>query len=173
MLKLAITLLLGFSVAALCDDSKFSFNGKLMKPNKDYQYPPLIKIAWFNLLEGDDSEILKPWRWCGGESLIFGDEFAYTMEMTQNLFDTKYNNLAIISHNVRRIFYNVSEDEMSKIKYARGELFGHYGNDLQCGFRNDNMFDPLPGPNGELALAERYMIFYRNGSWPGPGMKIY
>ena len=65
--------------------------------------------------------------------------------------------MAIISHNVRRIFYNVSEDEMSKIKYARGELFGHYGNDLQCGFRNDNMFDPLPGPNGELALAERYM----------------
>ena len=87
MLKLGITLLLGFSVAALCDDSKFSFNGKLMKPNKDYQYPPLIKIAWFNLLEGDDSEILKPWRWCGGESLIFGDEFAYTMEITQNLFD--------------------------------------------------------------------------------------
>ena len=87
MLKLGITLLLGFSVAALCDDSKFSFNEKLMKPNKDYQYPPLIKIAWFNHLEFDDSEILKPWRWCGGESLTFGDEFACTMEMTKNLFD--------------------------------------------------------------------------------------
>ena len=167
MLKLGITLLLGFS-----DDSKFSFNGKLMKPNKDYQYPPLIKIAWFNLLEGDDSEILKPWRWCGGESLIFGDEFAYTMEMTQNLFD---KNITIWPSYLTMYaeYFNVSEDEMSKIKYARGELFGHYGNDLQCGFRNDNMFDPLPGPNGELALAERYMIFYRNGSWPGPGMKIY
>ena len=32
-----------------------TFNGKLMKPNKDYQYPPLIKIAWFNLLEGDQT----------------------------------------------------------------------------------------------------------------------
>ena len=85
MLKLGITLLLGFSVAALCDDSKFSFNGKLMKPNKDYQYPPKIKIAWFNVLEGDDSD--RPWRWCGGESLIFGDEFAYTMEMNQEMFD--------------------------------------------------------------------------------------
>ena len=55
MLKLAIsTLLLVFTVAALCDDSKFSFNGKLMKPNKDYQYPPKIKIAWFNVLEGSE-----------------------------------------------------------------------------------------------------------------------
>ena len=60
MLKLAFTL---FAVAALvlCDDSKFSFNGKFMKPNADYQYPPLIKIAWFNLLEGDDSA--RPWTW--------------------------------------------------------------------------------------------------------------
>ena len=104
MLKVVITLFFGFAVAVLCIDLPFSFPGKLKKLNADYRYPTSMKISWFNLLEGDDSEILKPWRWCGGESLIFGDEFAYTMEMTQNLFDTKYNNLAIISHNVRRIF---------------------------------------------------------------------
>ena len=169
MLKLGITLLLGFSVAALCDDSKFSFNGKLMKPNKDYQYPPKIKIAWFNVLEGDDSD--RPWRWCGGESLIFGDEFAYTMEMNREMFDKNISTDPAVLQWWADIF-NVPEDEMSKIKFTRGEVFGHYGNDIQCGFRDD-MFDPLPGPNGELAMSERYMIFYRNGYWPGPGMKIY
>ena len=140
-----------------------------MKTNADYKNPPLIKIAWFNLLEGDDSD--RPWNWCGGESLTFADGFAYTMEMTQEMFDKNITTDPAVLGWWAETF-NVPEEEIAKIKYTMGYVIGHYDNEFQCGFGNDNGFDPPPGPNGELAVAERYVVFYRNGTWPGPGMKI-
>ena len=126
-----------------------------MKTNADYKNPPLIKIAWFNLLEGDDSD--RPWRWCGGESLTFGDGFAYTMEMAQEMFDKNITtDPAVLGFWAE--FFNVPEDEIAKIKYTMGYVFGHYDNGFQCGFGN---YNPPPGPNGEVAEAERYSFLQK------------
>ena len=181
MLKVVITMFFGFAVAVLCIDLPFSFPGKLKKLNADYRYPTSMKISWFNLLEGDDSN--RPWTWCGGgfsckhfflnnfKSLEFGGGFTYTMTMTQEMFDKNITTDPAVLPWWAESF-NVPEDEISKIKYAMGYIIGHYDNEFQCRFGNDNGFDPPPGPNGEIAIAERYIVFYRNGSWPGPGMKM-
>ena len=172
MLKLAFCTFLGLSVAVQFADSKFSFNGKMMKTNAYFQYPPLVKIAWLNLLEVDTFDLMRPWTWCGGESLTFEDEFDYTMEMTQEKFDKNITTHPSVLPWWARNF-NVPEDEISKIKYTMGYVIGHYDtNEVQCGFGNDNTFNPTLGPNGELSVAERYVVFYRNGTWPGPGMKV-
>ena len=165
MLKIAI-FLLGFSLAVLCDDSRFAFHAHLTKGNEDFQYPPLIKIAWFNFLELDDSD--RPWTWCGGESFWINDEFDYTMVMTQETFDKNITTDPAVLGWWAETF-SVPEEEIAKIKYAMGYVMGHYDNDYPCGFGNDQSFDPPPGPNGEVAVAERYAVFYRNGVWPGTG----
>ena len=55
------------------------------------------------------------------------------------------------------------EEEIANIKFAMGFVTGQYENDIECVFGNDLGFQPDKGPNGEMAFANRYAIFYKNG----------
>ena len=68
------------------DSSKFTFHGTMVKANGNFQYPSSIQILWWNFLEGDVRDGTA-WGRCGGESLVTGDEFDFTMEETQEMFD--------------------------------------------------------------------------------------
>lgn len=166
---LGIALGLGFGLKSSdkVPDSKFSFIGKVKKTNASYENPPFVKIAWKNFLELAE-EFDRPWSWCaGGKSSMFGDEFNFTMEMTQDMFDKNITTDPFVLPWWSE-FFSVPKDEISKIKFAMGFIKGYYHDDeFEC------VIDfPTPGPIGEVAMVDRYAVFYRNGTWPGPGMKI-
>ena len=56
-----------------------------------------------------------------------------------------------------------SEEEIANIKFAMGFVSGQYKNYAECVFGNDLGFRPDKGPNGEMAFAHRYAVFYKNG----------
>ena len=62
------------------------------------------------------------------------------------------------------------EDEAAKIKFAMGIVYGRYADETQCSHdlskRQSTSEQAIyTGPNEEKALADRYAVFYRNGTF--------
>ena len=57
----------------------------------------------------------------------------------------------------------MTEDEAAEIKFAMGYVIGRYANENQCPSLYGN--DLETGPNEEMAISERYAVFYRNGTF--------
>ena len=130
-----------------------------------YEYPSSIWVRWFNFLEGDLSDT--PWVHCDGKSTVFpvnwsSGHFGFEMEKNMDEFDES------ITTDPKKIswwakYLSAPEEEIANIKFAMGFVTGQYENDIECVFGNDLGFQPDKGPNGEMAFAHRYAIFYRNG----------
>ena len=122
-----------------------------------------MKIHWFNFLEGDDSDT--PWVYSDGTLSVFpelDEKFVLTMEKNMDEFDESITtDDKVIPWWAK--YNSVPEEEIANIKFAIGFVTGQYGNDIECVFGNDLGFQPDKGPNGEMAFAHRYAVFYRNG----------
>ena len=58
-------------------------------------------------------------------------------------------------------FFNVTEEEVVKVKPAIGSMIG---TECSCGLFGDNRCDPFDmslGPNNETTKAHRYVVFYK------------
>ena len=130
-----------------------------------YEYPGSMKVRWMNFLEGgwEDSDI--PWIHCDGTLSVSPEldtKFEFTMEKNMDDFDES------ITTDPLRVslwakYLNTPEEEVAKIKFAMGFVTGQYENDTDCSFEKDWDWDQIEGPNEEVAFANRYAIFYRNG----------
>ena len=160
-----LELSLYFFVLSGDNDANFSFNGTLKKAMDNYEYPSSIKVRWVNFLEIFPYDPLDtPWIHCDGTSSVseLDTKFGFAMEKTMDEFDES------ITTDAKRIswwakFLSVPEEEVAKIKFAMGYVTGQYENDTDCVFGNDWDLDQIEGPNQEVAFADRYAIFYRNG----------
>ena len=130
-----------------------------------FEYPSSIEVRWFNFLEALDNDT--PWVHCDGKSSVFpitwsSGHFRFKMEKNMAEFDesitTDPKMTSYWAKKLRR-----PEEEIANIKFAMGFVTGQYENDIECVFGNDLGFQPDKGPNGEMAFAHRYAIFYRNG----------
>ena len=131
---------------------------------ENYEYPSSMKVRWINFLEGDGKGDT-PWFHCGGTMSVSSEldkKFGFAMEKNMDEFDES------ITTDPKRIswwakFLSVPEEEIANVKFAMGWATGQYENDTECLFGNDWDFDQIEGPNEEVAFADRYAIFYRNG----------
>ena len=55
------------------------------------------------------------------------------------------------------------EDEAAKIKFAMGHVYGRYADENQCS--HDLSLGPNRSMKKKQALAEKYAVFYRNGTF--------
>ena len=126
-----------------------------------YEYPCLMKVRWYNYLEGD----LGIWLHCGGTMSVSSEldtKFGFAMEKNMDEFDES------ITTDPQRIslwakYLSAPEEEVAEIKFAIGMVTGQYENDTECVFGKDWDLDQIEGPNEEVAFADRYAIFYRSG----------
>ena len=155
-----------FFVLSGDNDAKFSFNGTLQKTMDVYEYPSSIEVRWFNFLEMVSSDKPDtPWVHCDGTlsaSPELDTKFGFAMEKNMDEFDES------ITTDPKRIsflakYLSAPEEEVAEIKFAMGFVTGQYENDTECVFGKDWDLDQIEGPNEEVAFANRYAIFYRNG----------
>ena len=105
---------------------------------------------------------------CDGKSSVFpvtwsSGRFEFEMEKNMAEFDES------ITTDPKMIRYWAKylrrpEEEIANIKFAIGWITGQYENDTECLFGNDWDVDQIEeGPSKEVAFAERYAVFYKNG----------
>ena len=161
-----------FFVLSGDNDAKFSFNGTFLKAMDNYEYPSSMKVHWLNFLEIDRSDT--PWMYCDGilsASTELDTKFGFAMEKNMDEFDES------ITTDPKRIsrwakHLRAPEEEVAKIKFAMGYVTGQYGNDTECAFEKGKEIEDIEGPNEEVALADRYAIFYKNGGFHCGMLKI-
>ena len=127
---------------------------------ENYEYPSSMKVRWINFLEGDGKGDT-PWFHCGGTMSVSSEldkKFGFAMEKNMDEFDES------ITTDPKRISWWAKhhEEEIANIKFAMGFVTGQYKNDIECVFGKNSPIRQK-GPNGEIAFAHRYAIFYRNG----------
>ena len=164
---LHITAMLPHGTTMNPNDPKFSFIGTFQKAKDIYEYPILsMKIHWFNFLEGypgyPDPDT--PWTYSDGRLSFWFPLPRFILAMEKNMDDFDES----ITFDAKMItwwakYSSVPEEEIANIKFAMGFVTGQYEKDTECVFGNDLGFRPDKGPNGEVAFANRYAIFYRNG----------
>ena len=148
-----------------------------------YQLPDGIILFWNNIFEVRNSEI--PWNWCGGHSNISSNTFDLNLGISQEDFD---KNITFDPKTVDWLKNNVWSGFDSDIKFAVGLIRGYYEgiyNNYGSSFCEEmrgtgpKRLDWSPysrfwsdehgrwtGLNGEVAQADQYAVFYRNGTWP-------
>ena len=115
-----------------------------------------MKVHWFNFLEGDDG----PWVYSDGMLSVFPEldtKFEFAMEKNMDEFDESITtDDKMITWMAK--YNSVPEEEIANIKFAMGYIVGggETGDVLSWSTLET-------GTNGEVALADRYAVFYKNG----------
>ena len=142
---------------------KFGVSGDVKKFNKTHTLPSSLAITWIDIIEGASARDGTEWTWTGGFSRLNAPNFSLDMELDEDTFAKNIrtsDRWSELAKNDTQILM-----QLKSFKFAMGYIFGVYNNDQPSSSSpivNDGFVSK--GPNNETALADRYAVFYKQGT---------
>lgn len=147
------------------------FEGSIIKSDPDLVLPTSVQINWFNQIENPKTappDYGTLWNMITTSQVINSDSFKIELETS---IEEMNENITLHS----KILEGIREDfgiDLTDFRLAMGLITGHYG-----GIQG-NIYDPafwqnlIQGPNNEMAFADIYAVFYKQGTGPWKALDI-
>merc|ERR1711983_275181 len=140
--------------------------GSVFKAKPEYSTPRSVKISWINVLAGGPDGF----NMITESNNINETNFKISMNMTAEEFD---QSITLANHRLNEISRDKTPEEIEEIKSFRLALGVIIGGDFQGGSTQRDWLRSCKrscgsqwsvGPSGEKAWADRYAVFYKNGT---------
>merc|ERR1712062_821958 len=140
--------------------------GSVFKAKPEYSTPRSVKISWINVLAGGPDGF----NMITESNDINETNFKISMNMTAEEFD---QSITLTNHRLNEISRDKTHEEIEEIKKFRLALGVIIGGDIQGGSTKREGLRSCKrscgsqwsvGPSGEKAWADRYAVFYKNGT---------
>ena len=122
--------------------------------------PVGLMIKWFNFLESDKVRDGTAWSMVTKSRNLTSADFTIEMDITsEELYDRITTHPDVMERWLTRIDPDDPDelDELQSFRLAMGIISGHYEGRSE---ENRNL-----GPNGEMASADVFAVFYKNGTF--------
>jgi len=136
----------------------WSFEGSIFKAKPEYFTPRGVKIHWMNFMEGDDVRDGTAFKRITKSNDISETNFEISMKLTAEEFD---QSITMHPKILERLSRDKTTEEIEKIKNFRLALGFIIGTDISGG-STQGLWSY--GPNDEKAWADRFAVFYKNGT---------
>ena len=136
------------------------FEGTIEKADPDLATPVGLMIKWFNFLESDKVRDGTAWSMVTKSRNLTSADFTIEMDITsEELYDRITTHPDVMERWLTRIDPDDPDelDELQSFRLAMGIISGHYEGRSE---ENRNL-----GPNGEMASADVFAVFYKNGTF--------